>query len=316
MDRPVLSVIAPVYNEEDGLELFYQRTRLVLADLSCSWELIFIDDGSRDSTLSIIKRIRSNEDRVKLISFSRNFGHQAAVIAGIRYSRGAYVAVIDADLQDPPEFLAKMLEACRSGIDVSYGIRRHRKEGWLKRACYKVFYLLLNKISPLRIPRDAGDFCVMSRRIVDVLKTIDEDHPYVRGLRVWAGFKHAGIEYDRASRQAGAPKYTFLGLFGLAIDGILSFSSLALRMAMVLGVIVALLSTAYAAYIGISRIMIAYGFLQSTHLIPGWATIACSIMFFMGLQFIFLGIIGEYVGRAFMQTKHRPLFVVEEEHGF
>lgn len=311
-----ISVVIPIYNEEEALPYLYERTIKVLEQVGIFYEVIFVNDCSDDNSLKIMKEFNNKNPRVKIVSFSRNFGHQIAVTAGLRYTSGDCVVVMDGDLQDPPEVIVEMIEKWRQGFDVVYGIRRHRKEMWIKRACYKIFYLLLHKMSSPHILRDAGDFCLMSRRVVLEMRKLKEEGPFVRGLRTWVGFKQTGIEYDRPLREAGSPRYTIGKLFKLAFDGVLSFSRVPLEIAMLIGLIVSFASIAYAIYIGISRILIALGIISPENLIPGWATLVCSVTFLIGLQFIFIGILGEYVGRIFTQVKSRPLYIVQEELGF
>lgn len=312
----MISIVIPIYNEQETISELYSRLNKVFSAIGEEFEAIFINDGSTDTSLETIRNIHNKDKRLKAISFSRNFGHQAAITAGLRYASGDCVVVMDADLQDQPEIITEMVKKWRQGFEVVYGIRQHRKEPWITRVCYEIFYSLLYKISPSQIPRNAGDFCLMDKRVVIEMRRLNEERPFVRGLRHWVGFKQAGIEYDRAARITGKSKYNIIKLFGLALDGILSFSSLALRMATVIGLIVSLISICYAFYIGINRILIAIGFVDTAKLVPGWATLVCSITFLLGLQFIFLGILGEYVGRIFAQVKARPLFIVDEEVGF
>lgn len=316
MKNSDISIIVPIYNEEKVLACLYGRIIKVLEHLGLTYEIIFINDGSYDNSLKIIKEFNENNRRVKIISFSRNFGHQIAVIAGLRYASGACVIVTDADLQDPPELIIEMVDKWKQGADVVYGIRRSRKENLIKRICYKIFYRFLSKVSLVNIPLDAGDFCLMSRRVVIEMKKLCEEDPFVRGLRAWVGFKQVGIEYDRAAREIGESKYNFKQLTKLAFDGILSFSRVPLSAATFIGFIVSSASIGYALAIAVIRLLIALDIISANNLIPGWATLVCSMMFLVGLQFIFLGILGEYIGRIFMQIKNRPLYIVEEELGF
>lgn len=311
-----ISIIIPILNEEKIILELYNRLSSVLTNLNYGYEIIFIDDGSYDNSFNILRNLHEKDKNIKIIKFSRNFGHQIAITAGLHYVSGDCVIVMDGDLQDPPEVVVEMIKKWRQGFDVVYGVRRHRKETWIKRACYRIFYLLLYKMSPLRIPRDVGDFCLMDKRVVLEMRKLCEKTPFIRGLRTWVGFKQTGIEYDRPVRGAGRPKYNIIGLFRLAFDGMLSFSSVPLRAATILGLIVSFISIVYALYIAANRILIVFGFIDATHLISGWATLVCSIMLLMGMQLIFLGILGEYIGRIFIQVKGRPLFVVDEKVGF
>ncbi len=314
--KQLISFVVPVFNEEECVEKLYSRICETAESIGMKFELIYVDDHSIDSTLRIIRGLRERDSRVKIISFSRNFGHQVAVMAGLHHASGDCVITMDADLQDPPEIVPQMLEIWKQGFDVVYGIRRTRKGNWLKKTCYKIFYRVIHKISPLDLPLDAGDFCLMSRRIVLEMQKLNEERPFVRGLRTWVGFKQIGIDYDRQLREAGKSKYNIVKLSQLAIDGILSFSSLPLEAATFIGVIISCASILYALYTGITRILIQFDIISADHLIPGWATLVCSIMLLMGLQFIFLGILGKYVGRIFTQGKRRPLYIVQEKQGF
>lgn len=314
-DQKNISVVIPCFNEEAVLDLLYERLIKVLERLGSPYELIFVNDGSRDNSVHIIKELNRQNPKTKLVSLSRNFGHQIATMAGLHYAQGDCAVVIDADLQDPPEVIEKMVAKWREGFDVVYGIRRQRKESKILQFCYRVFYILLQKMSFVYIPRDAGDFCLMDSHVVRQMRRLSEERPFVRGLRSWIGFKQIGIEYERAGRIAGHTKYSFRRLFRLAFDGIFSFSNVILRVATIFGLMISLLSIIYALYIAINRIRISLGLLDSSQFIPGWATLTCSIMFLLGLQFIFLGILGEYIGRIFAQVKRRPLFVVDEELG-
>lgn len=311
-----MSVVIPIYNEEEVLPCLYERTIKTLEQLDIFYEIIFVNDCSNDNSLKIMKGFNKENSKAKIVSLARNFGHQVAIMAGLRYASGDCVIVMDGDMQDPPEVIIEMVKKWQEGFDVVYGIRRHRKEAWIKKICYKIFYFLLYKMSSIRIPRDAGDFCLMDKRVVCEMRKSCEERPFVRGIRSWIGFKQIGIEYNRPVREVGIPKYNIIGLFKLALDGMLSFSTILLKIAIIVGLIISFVSIIYALYIGISRILIALGIIHSTYLIPGWATLVCSIMFLMGLQFIFMGILGEYVGRIFMQVKGRSLFVVDEEVGF
>lgn len=316
METANYSVVIPVFNEEESIRSLYPQLKSVLGKLGKSYEIIFIDDGSYDNSFNILQDLCKKDKSIKIIKLSRNFGHQIAITAGLRYISGDCIIVMDGDLQDPPEVIIEMVEKWRQGFDVVYGIRRHRKETWIKRACYRIFYLLLNKMSPLRIPRDAGDFCLIDKRVVLEMRKLKEESPFVRGLRSWVGFKQTGIEYDRPLREAGSPRYTIRKLFKLAFDGLLSFSSIPLKLATLIGLIISFASMVYAIYVGTCRILIIFGIISPEGFIPGWATLVCSIMFLMGVQFIFIGILGEYVGRIFTQVKGRPLFIVDDEVGF
>lgn len=310
-----ISFVVPMYNEQECASILYERILGVCKKLDTDFELICINDGSFDDTLGILKKIRRKDSRVKIISFARNFGHQMAIVAGLKYTSGNPVVVMDADLQDPPELIPQMLKKWRAGYKVIYGIREERDENWLKKICYKAFYRLLLKMSPLKnIPLDAGDFCLMDQKVVTHMRKFKEDRPFLRGLRTWVGFKQTGIEYHRPSRQAGKTKYSIAKLFHLAFDGLLSFSSSALKMTIIAGLVISFFSISYAVYLVISRILISLRIIEH-NAIPGWTTPVVSITFLMGLQFVFLGIMGEYISRIYSQSKGRPPFIVEEKLG-
>jgi dolichol-phosphate mannosyltransferase len=312
----LISFVVPFFNEDKCVEALYVRIRKTCEALKMDFELICIDDCGSDATLRILRRLRKEDPRVKFVSFSRNFGHQVAIMAGLHRASGDCVVVMDGDLQDPPEIVVEMVNKWRQGFDVVYGIRTSRKEGVFKGICYKLFYRILHKISLLHIPLDVGDFGLMSRRVVLEIRKLNEENPFVRGIRAWVGFKQTGIEYCRVQRADGASKYTIRKLFRLAFDGLLSFSTLPLEAATLIGLAVSLLSITYGMYIGVKRILLALNIIGPENVIPGWATLVCSVMFLIGLQFIFLGILGKYIGRIFIQVKNRPPYVVQEESGF
>lgn len=316
MKNLYLSFVIPMFNEEDCVPILYSRLIKVCRQLGVNFELVAVNDGSSDKTLSILKKLRQKDPSVKIISFARNFGHQIAIIAGLKYASGDVVIVMDADLQDPPEVIPKMLQKWREGYKVIYGIRQEREEMWMKKICYKIFYRLLLKMSPLKnIPLDAGDFCLMDKKVVKEMRKLREDRPFIRGLRTWVGFRQIGVSYRRPGRLAGQSKYNFVKLFHLAFDGLLSFSTVSLRMTIFAGLVISCLSIGYALYISVSRIMIIFKIITVNNTIPGWTTPVVSVTFLMGLQFIFLGILGEYVSRIYSQSKNRPYFVIEEKLG-
>lgn len=311
-----ISFVIPMFNEERCIKELYLRLLKICRQLKAKSELICVDDGSTDLTLSILKKLRKKDPQVKVISFTRNFGHQIAVMAGLKYVSGDCAVVMDADLQDPPEVVPKMVKKWSQGYKVVYGVRGNREEKWLMTTCYKLFYRFLLKVSLLKdIPLDAGDFCLIDKRVVQQMRRFGEERPFVRGLRAWVGFRQTGVKYKRPSRSAGRSKYSFGKLLRLAFDGLFSFSTIALRVTVFVGLLISLLSIVYAFYIGINRILIIFKMISSEKLIPGWATLVCSIMFLMGLQFVFLGILGEYIGRIYSAVKRRPLFIIEEKLG-
>jgi len=313
--EPLLSAVIPCYNEAEVLPLLRQRLVAALDELGMKWEVVFVDDGSGDNTYEQLARMHEAEPRFKVIRFSRNFGHQAAVVAGLSHASGAVVAVLDADLQDPPEILKDCLRHWRDGFDVIYCVRRRRKESLVKRALYALFYRLLRYFSEIQIPLDTGDFCLMDRRVVDVIVNMRERNIFVRGLRAWTGFRQKALTYERAARAAGETKYPFLRLCRLAADGIFSFSTVPLRIATWFGVVSALGCGILGLFIVLWRLL---GFSFMGHVatdLPGWAGGAVLIIFFGGMQLIFLGILGEYVGRIYDEIKSRPRWVLRSTLG-
>lgn len=307
----IISVVTPVYNEEATLPEFYRRLTIVLESTGGSHEIILVNDGSIDNSLNLMKEIHNSDPRVRIVNLSRNFGHQTAITAGLDHACGDVVAIMDSDLQDPPEALPAFFQKQREGYDVVYAIRKNRKEGVFKKAAYTIFYRLLQRIANINIPLDSGDFCVISRRALNTLKSIPERNRFLRGLRGWIGFNQIGMEYDRDKRFAGEAKYTFSKLLKLAFDGFVSFSYMPLRLASILGLIVSALS-----FIGI-LIIFYLSFLTSMTLsVPGWASVVVVILFLGGVQLVTIGIIGEYIGRVYDEVKQRPLYVVQDAIGF
>jgi polyisoprenyl-phosphate glycosyltransferase len=310
-----LSVLIPCYNEAEVLPLL--RTRLVAAleELKITWEVIFVDDGSADRTYEILAGFHAADARLRVLSLSRNFGHQAAVMAALAHASGAAVAIMDADLQDSPEVLAACLSKWREGNEVVYVIRSRRDEHLLKRACYAVFYRVLRFVSDIRIPLDSGDFCLLDRRVVDIITRMPERNLFVRGLRAWAGFRQVGIPVARGPRAAGKPKYTFGRLVRLALDGIFSFSLFPLRLATYVGLLTVLLCLLLGAFILAWRIG-GFSFMNHTaDELPGWTSLALGLFVFSGVQLLCLGLIGEYLGRVYMEVKGRPRWVVRAALG-
>jgi len=307
-DRPILSVVAPLYNEHENVEALYRRTSSALESIGLSYELLLVDDGSRDATPEMIDDLRRRDPRVVVLRLSRNFGHQAAVSAGLDHARGDAVVVIDGDLQDPPERIADLVRTWREGFEVVYAIRRGRKEGWLKRLGYHAFYRIWGAISDVDVPLDSGDFCLMDRKVVDVLSHLPERMRFVRGLRSFVGFRQVGLPYDRSAREDGDPKYTMSGLAALAVDGLVSFSSYPLRLVTYLGMFT--ISIAIALLVWVFADAIASGKAP-----PGWASTLVTVLFMGSMQLFSLGIIGEYIRLIFLETKGRPPYIVREYSG-
>jgi polyisoprenyl-phosphate glycosyltransferase len=310
MPRPALSLVIPMFNEELIVSELDRRLRAFLHALpgvEASWEVVFVNDGSKDRTLPMLKELAAAEPRYKIISFSRNFGHQAAITAGVDRAEGEAVVVMDADLQDPPEVVEAMIAKWREGYDVVYAVREKRLgETWFKRATASAFYRLLRTmLGGVDIPVDAGDFRLMSRPVVLTLRALREQHRFVRGMVAWVGFKQIAVKYDRPARFAGETKYPLKKMIRFAIDGITSFSTVPLRTATWLGVmagLIAIVTAIWALFQGL------FG-----HVVPGWTTIMIAVAFGTCAQLLMIGILGEYVGRIYEEVKRRPLYVVGEE---
>jgi dolichol-phosphate mannosyltransferase len=303
------SYILPVYNEQENISELYGRLTKVAKSLSTSYELIFVNDGSVDSTLPMLMDLNKKDDKIKIIDFSRNFGHQMAVTAGLNFSTGKFVAVLDADLQDPPEILPDFFGKLEEGFDVVYAIRTDRQESWLLKICYKLFYRVLKKIAKIDMPLDSGDFCVMSKRVVDLMGQMPEKNRFVRGIRSWVGFKQTGLEYKRQARFAGKSKYHFTNLVKLALDGVLSFSYMPLRMLAAAGLVTFIISI-------LGSLLAVYMRFFTNIFVPGFATTVILIMFMGGLNMLSLGLVGEYLGRIYDEVKQRPQYIINFTIGF
>lgn len=308
--RLMISLVIPMLNEEDNVEAVFERVTATAAGWGDDYEIIVVDDGSTDRTPQLLTAVCQRDSRWRVVSFSRNFGHQSAVSAGLEFASGEAVAVIDGDLQDPPEVITPMLERWRSGAHVVYGVRKRRKESVLKRAAYHVFYRVLRRIASMEIPLDSGDFCVMDRAVVAVLNSLPEKTRFIRGLRAWAGFRQESFEYERHARQNGSPKYTLARLIHLAGNGMVSFSAVPLRLASGIGVALCgcsiMLATTLAAW-WLSSVVVA-GIHPSGAV--GWTSIVCLILLLAGIQMLMIGIVGEYIARIFDEVKARPAWVI------
>jgi glycosyltransferase involved in cell wall biosynthesis len=314
LDSALLSVVIPCYNEAAVLPLLHERLTTVLPGLGPRWEVIFVDDGSTDDTWRLLVELDDPEGRFRAVGLSRNFGHQTAVAAGLAHARGDAVAVLDADLQDPPELLGECLRHWEAGDDVVYLVRQKRKESWLKRSLYAAFYRVLDRLSAVPIPRDSGDFCLMDRRVVDVLASMPERHLFLRGLRAWTGFRQRALPYERPARAAGETKYPFLKLVSLASDGLFSFSVIPLRLATWFGLLCVLLAAGWGLFVVAWRVL-GFSFLGHTASeLPGWTGGVLLAVLFGSIQLIVLGVLGEYVGRIYEETKARPRWVVRSRH--
>jgi dolichol-phosphate mannosyltransferase len=305
---PDISVVTPVYNEQENISLLHQRLTDVFTKHGKSYEIVFVNDGSKDNSLIMLDDIAEKDDRVVVVDLARNFGHQTAISAGIDFATGKGVIVMDADLQDPPEVLPLFIEKWQQGYDVVYAVRKNRKEFWPKRTAYKLFYQLLRLMTSINIPLDSGDFCIMDRKVVDYLKSMPERNRFIRGIRSWVGFKQTGLCYDRDKRYAGKPKYNFSRLMILALDGFISFSHKPLRFASLLGICISIFSLVLALFYFIKKLTMGLN-------PPGFATITVAVFFFAGLQLTTLGVIGEYIGRIFDEVKQRPLYIIRQVKG-
>jgi dolichol-phosphate mannosyltransferase len=311
MMRSQYSLVIPIYNESENIPELYRRVSAVMDRLDGPAELILIDDGSRDTSLKQIRALHQQDARVCYLSFARNFGHQVAVTAGLNFASGEAVIVLDADLQDPPELVSEMLKLWRQGYQVVYAqrTRRHR-ENWFKRWTAFWFYRLLNRLADVEIPPDTGDFCLMDRQVVNVLNTMPERSRYIRGLRSWVGFSQTAVYFERDPRFAGEVKYTFRKSFRLAINSILAFSGVPLRLATYLG----LLSAGFALVM--MGLVVYWRLHEPASRLIGYTIIALAVFFLGAVQLICIGILGEYIGRIYEEVKGRPLYTLKEVVGF
>jgi dolichol-phosphate mannosyltransferase len=299
------SIVAPVLNEGEVLKEFYRRLTATMDRLKESYEIVFVNDGSTDDSLDIMEELHSGDRRVKIIDLSRNFGHQLALTAGIGYASGKAVITIDVDLQDPPEVIPELIKKWKEGYQVVYGVRKRREgDNFFKKTGASIFYRLLYAMADVRIPRDAGDFRLLDRKVVDILKKMRERDRYIRGLTFWIGFDQVGVPYERKGRFAGHTKYSLTRLMKLAVDAVVSFSTFPLRIAAYFGFIIAAACFIYTIYVVILEIF--------KHVTPkGWSSLIMAILFLGGVQLVCLGAIGEYIGRMGEEIRRRPLFVVK-----
>jgi len=311
----MITVVVPCFNEQDVLPFLFERLTKAAESWNIEWEVICVDDGSTDRTWEILRKYQQENSHWKGLLFSRNFGHQTAVSAGIFHASGKAIIVMDADLQDPPEQLHLFIEKWKEGYDVVFAIRRNRKENVVLRICYSLFYRLFSRIVQFDVPLDSGDFCIMSRRMVDALNEMPERNRFIRGLRAWVGFKQIGIVYERNARVAGKSKYTVTKLVKLALDGMISFSAFPLKLASHIGFYVSLISMVGVLFTLIQRIFSTQFAAIGIAPVPGFATIVMSILFLGGVQLIFLGVIGEYLYRIFDEVKCRPHWIVQDVCG-
>ncbi len=304
-----LSIVIAMYNEEPALDALFAKLQTTLDALGETYEIICVNDGSRDNTLAKLLQHRSQNNKICIVNLSRNFGKEAALSAGLAYARGAAIIPLDADLQDPPELIGEFLQHWRHGYDVVYGTRRTRKgESWTKIMSAHVFYRLYNALSPLKIPVDTGDFRLLDRRVVEVIKQLPESNRFMKGLFQWVGFKSIGVPYTRHNRVAGTTSWNYIRLWNFALDGITSFSTLPLRVWTYLGFSLAFLSFMYAIFLTLRTLLF-------DNPVPGYPSLMTVMLFMSGIQLIGLGVIGEYMGRLFVESKRRPVYIVNQTYG-
>jgi glycosyltransferase involved in cell wall biosynthesis len=305
-----ISVVVPLYNEEENIDALFRRLLAVLEALNTSYEVICVNDGSRDNTLKNLVEYHQLYPQIKVVNLSRNFGKDIAMSAGIDYSQGMAVIPIDADLQDPPELIAEMIEKWHEGYDVVYASRRVRiGESWFKRFSAEGFYQVINKLSRVTIPPNTGDFRLIDRRVVESIKKMPERQRFMKGIFAWVGYKQTSILFDREPRYQGQTKWNYWKLWNFAIDGITSFSFLPLKVWTYVGLIIALVSLVYASFLILRTIILGID-------VPGYASLMVAILFLGGIQLLTLGIIGEYIGRVYEEVKGRPLYLVRDCYGF
>jgi len=309
----MISIVIPIYNEEENLQNLYTRLTNAAPSWKEDYEIVLIDDGSRDSSLTMMRVMAEKDSHVRVIKLSRNFGHQPAISAGIQEAKGDAIIIMDGDLQDPPEELHRFLDKWREGYEVVYAVRTKRKEGFFKKLAYSSFYRIMAAISDIEIPLDSGDFCVMDRKVVNVLvHDMPEQIRFIRGMRAYAGFKQIGVTYERAERAAGEVKYTFKKLVQLALDGLFGFSSFPLRLSTYLGITIAIPSLIIGVFFLVHRLFGFKVFGHTPEETPGLASLAVGMFFLGGVMLTMLGIIGEYISRIYIEVKKRPFFVIDE----
>jgi dolichol-phosphate mannosyltransferase len=309
-DSELHSVVAPVFNEEHGIERFHERCSAALVNAAVDYEIVYVDDGSRDGSWAALEQVAARDPRARLVRLSRNFGHQSAISAGLAHAAGDTVVVIDTDLQDPPEKIPELIARWRTGADIVYAVRRRRDgESGFKRATAAFFYRLLRWLADVDVPLDAGDFRLMSRRAVDALLAMPEHDRYVRGMVAWIGFETDRVAYEREARFADETKYPLSKMVRFALDGIVGFSMRPLRLATWLGLLVSAAAFVLAVYLVIAR-------LQGHIPVQGWTSLAVLVLLVGGVQLVTIGVIGEYMARIYNEVRGRPLFLVRERRGF
>ncbi|MEQ9625278.1 glycosyltransferase family 2 protein [Coleofasciculus chthonoplastes] len=309
-DTVSLSIVVPLHNEEPNLEYLFARLESVLTSLKLRYEIVCVDDGSKDNTLMYLIQHHHRNPAIKVVSLSRNFGKEIALTAGIDYASGAAVVPIDADLQDPPELIRELVGRWHEGFDVVYATRRSRQgESWLKRFTANAFYRVISSISSVPIPRNTGDFRLLDRRVVEILKRMPERTRFMKGLFAWVGFHQISIVYDRSPRYKGKTKWNYWRLWNFAVDGITSFTLVPLKIWGYVGLVLSLFAFLYAAFLMIRTLIFGI-------VVPGYASLMVVTLFLGGMQLLTLGIIGEYLGRVYEEVKRRPLYLVRDCYGF
>ncbi len=305
-----LSLLIPCYNEEDNLEYLFKRLIEVLQPLNIVYEIVCVNDGSKDNTLNLLIEYHHQHPRIKIINLSRNFGKEAAMSAGLDYTQGKAVIPIDADLQDPPELIIKFLEKWREGYDVVYGVRKSRQgESWLKKLTAKYFYRFIGKISTITIPADTGDYRLMDKKVVQALRKLPERNRFMKGLFSWVGYKQTPVYFVREPRERGKTSFNYWKLWNFALDGITSFSSIPLKVWSYSGVVISLVAFLYGSFLFLKTLILGID-------LPGYASTVVIILFLGGIQLISLGVIGEYIARIYEEIKQRPIYIVRETYGF
>ena len=308
MNNPIISIIAPCYNEEETIEPFLRRIEEILTQINEPYEIVFINDGSRDNTLNVLLNAKQNFKNIRIINFSRNFGKEAALTAGLDKARGEAAIPIDVDLQDPPKLIKDLVAKWREGYEVVLAKRADRtSDSFAKRVSADLFYKLNGKISNVDIPNNVGDFRLMSKRVVEALKQLPENQRFMKGLFAWVGFKTVAIEYVREKREAGQSSFNGWKLWNFALDGITSFSTLPLRIWLYIGALVSFLSFLYGSFIILKTLIFGVD-------LPGYASLAVIMLFLGGIQLIGIGILGEYIGRIYSESKRRPSYIIEGEY--
>lgn len=303
--QPLVSIVVPVFNEEESIALFVETTRKVLKSAQLSFEIIFVNDGSVDDTFKCLIKAADDDGSIQIVNLSRNFGKELALTAGIDHCRGDVIIPMDVDLQDPPDLIPLFVERWREGYDVVYGARTSReKDSYSKRASAVGFYRVFNRLANVKIPDDAGDFRLLDRRVADVIRQMPERNRFMKGIFAWAGFRTTSISYERPQRAAGSTKWNYWRLWNLALEGIINFSSTPLRIWTYIGATIALISFSYGAFIALRTIIFGID-------LPGYASLMVAILFLGGIQILSIGIIGEYISRIFIEVKARPMYVVD-----